>query len=59
MEPFRTGTRDMRVEDIFGFCMMRRSAYVRAKHDNRKRKLSNAREIPLAVAANLSLDNGV
>jgi len=47
----------MRVEDIFEFCMMRRSAYVRAKHDNRK--LSNTREIPLAVAANLSLDNGV
>jgi len=47
----------MRVEDIVGFCMMRRSAYVRTKHDNRK--LSNAREIPLAVAANLPLDNGV
>jgi len=57
MEPFKTGTRVMRVEDMVDFCMMRRSAYVRAKHDNRK--LSNAREIPLAVAANLSLDNSV
>jgi len=36
---------------------MMRSVYVRARHDNRK--LSNAREIPLAVTANLSLDNGV
>ena len=33
------------------------SAYVRAKHDDRK--LSNAREIPLTVAANSPLDNGV
>jgi len=37
--------------------MMRRSAYVRTKHDDRKP--SNAREIPLAVVANLSLDNSV
>jgi len=57
MEPFNTGTRLMRMEDMVDFCMMRRSVYVCAKHDNRK--LSNAREIPLAVAANLSLDNGV
>jgi len=57
MEPFNTGMRDMRVEDMVDFCMMRRSAYVRAKHDNRK--LSNVREIPLAVTANLSLVNGV
>ena len=58
MEPSRTGTRDMRVEDIvIGFWMMRRSAYVHAKHDDRK--LSNAREIPLTVAANSPLDNGV
>jgi len=48
----------MRVEDIFGFSdKVRRSAYVHAKHDNRK--LSNTREIPLTVAANSSLDNGV
>jgi len=47
----------MRVEDIVDFCMMRRSACVHAKHDDRK--ISNARGIPLAVAANLSLDNGV
>jgi len=48
----------MRVEDIvIGFCMMRRSAYIRAKYDDRK--LSNTRKIPLAVAANLSLDSGV
>jgi len=57
MEPLRTGTRDMRVEDMFDFCMMERSAYVRAKHYDRK--ISNAREIPLTVAANSSLDNGV
>jgi len=57
MEPLRTGTRDMRVEDMFDFCMMRRSACIRAKHYNRK--LSNAREIPLTVAANSPLDNGV
>jgi len=57
MEPFKTGTRDMRVEDIIGFWMMRRSVCVHAKYNNRK--LSNAREIPLTVAANLSLDNGV
>jgi len=31
--------------------------YTPNKHDDRKP--SNAREIPLAVAANLSLDNGV
>jgi len=37
MEPFNTGTRDMRVEDMVDFCMMR-SACVRAKHDNRKAK---------------------
>ena len=57
MEPFKTGTRDMRVEDIVDFCMMKRSAYVHAKHYNRK--LSNTREIPLTVAANSPLDNGV
>jgi len=57
MEPFKMGTRVMRVEDIVGFCMMRRSACVRAKHDDRE--LSNAREIPLAIVVNLSLDNGV
>jgi len=57
MEPSRTGTRDMRVEDIvIDFCMMERSAYVRAKH---YRKISNAREIPLTVVANSPLDNGV
>jgi len=38
MEPLKTGTRVMRVEDIVGFCMMMRSACVRAKHETESKQ---------------------